>query len=700
MTLLIGIGPSGVRTLGMLDDLLAMAVAPDKRPKPRIVAVVASERPSGFPGPVQLLDADPPAAWSRAPWLACVPGERTLVHALQQAETDWKRILSADRGAIHLVLSGRDPEATLLATLAGWAKPTERPLAVTWVDGVGPGGRATPDETSAACILLRDLLTEPESPLPRGTWTGQVNGHDRERVQAILEARLLEQLLDPLRPAQDELLATWRVLDPKPELPVDPGLVAATMVSEGPIRGETLRAWLQAELDMMESAREPAWTPDSALVEEARDALRIALREDLWPAGPQRPTLGAVDCWLDLLDVVQTGITRRKEAVDRQLESWLVSAPAAEAASADRLNGLHHRPRRFLGSAALTTDEVLLAVEDLKPWWRLLEQWRTWRTRRFQLEEQGAMIDRMARSLQAWRAMVGREGLRRLRQLGPIIDREAMPALAEEHEDAVREALAMLEKGPDDPLLQAAGGQGWVDNLIGHRAMAVVPQVADLMGALTARAVRATAMAATAPAGSKPLANRSTRAYDPTLHPFTGHGGRTLRPGWLLGWSGQADSAPPGPSPEDAVAVLATLASGGIRWAAGAFRILREDSRWEAIAPGQHPLDLPGRIVQEATWLPRVRALAAEGLCIPADAETRRRHARQYARLLRTLQAPDAPDAWAGALWARLEREGWPPLVLAESENSRRTCAACGDPCEEGSCPSCGTLHGTWWAAV
>lgn len=698
MTLMVGLGSAGAHTLAMLDDLLAMAVAPAGRPRPRLAAVVSGPCPEDFPGPIQQLVADLPPAWASAPWLDVIPGDSSLVHALLQAETDWRRILAADAGALHLVLRADAPEALLLDTLLGWGAATGRPVAVTWVGQGRGGGRLAPDGTAAACILLRDLMREPEPPLPPGTWTGHVTGHDRERVQAILEARLLEQLLELRRPEPGELLATWQALDPRPPAGVDPVSLASDMLAEGPMRGETMRAWLLAELDLLAMVREPGWAPPGALIEEARETLHAALGEDLWSGSP-RPALATVDSWLELLEVVQTGIARRKEATDRVLEDLLAAMPLASGQAEQRLGQLEVRPGLWPKGRSLATDDVMAAIADIKPWWQMLETLREQRTRRAVLEDQGSAIDRMARSLQAWRAMVEREGLKRLRHLGTIIQRASLPALAEEHDAAVREALAMLTGGAEDPLREAAGGPGWAERLVGPSPAAVVPQVADLMGALTARAVRAAAMAATAPAGARTVARRPPRPYDPDMHPFTGHDGRNLRPGWQLSWGGKADAPPPETSPDDAAAIMVALATGTLRWAAHAFRILREDGRWQALAPGRHPLELPGKLAGSAAALQRIRELAAEGLIIPTDGERRRRRARQFARLLRTLQEPDAPPSWVGVLWARLEREGWPPLVLAESEHGRRFCPVCDEALEDGACPACGPVHGAWWAA-
>ncbi|MEB3298550.1 MAG: hypothetical protein VKO21_03595 [Candidatus Sericytochromatia bacterium] len=699
MTLLVALGKEGMQVLRILDALLAMAVTPGLVPRPRFVALTGEGVDFDFPGPVQRLGTNPDGPWWAGPWVTHVPGDSGLQGTLAREDAYWRRILSVGEGVVHLVSCSSAPEAVLHDMLRDWATEASRDVASTWVGEGEKAGRRTPDVSAAASLLLRDLLATPEVPVPCGSWRGVISGHDRERVQAILESRLLKDLLE--QNPTDEVsfpAGLWARVDVPESAEADLETLARAMQEAGPVRGESLRSWLLAELEVRRSVLEPGWSPPDSLRRAQVDTLREGLQAELWSSGQGRPGAGIVAHWLSVLEHLHAGLIERHQASLEREAALREALDRSEGEVSQALESLKPGRSRFLGlPAPLAAEEVLRVTSRITPWWRDLSELQTMKIRRVCLEDLQDQVARMIRTLGTWHTLVEREAGRRLAHLGPVLAREALPGMEHEHEHAVEDALVWLAAHHPEALLEAAGGPGWVQRLVGEEALPVVPQVADLMGALTARAVRATAMSATAPAGQRSRSRSARGLYDPDLHPFTGHGGRALRPGWQLLWGGRPDSPAPGVDPEVAVTVFIALALGGLCWRGGAFRLLGEDERWVAVAAGREPWRLPEQLRTNPAWLARTRSLAERGLQ-HREGEAGRQQARQLARLLHALQAPGLPGAWAATMWARLDRLGWTARVLAESEAARTSCPSCLAPAPKGRCKTCGPVHGTWWA--
>ena len=285
-----------------------------------------------------------------------------------------------------------------------------------------------------------------------------------------------------------------------------------------------------------------------------------------------------------------------------------------------------------------------------------------------------------------------------MRQLAPVLARRVLPEAMDDQDRRIRSALDALHASPRDPLTEAIGGSAWLERVAGRQHRPIVPQVADFLGNLTARAVREAGLAATAPAGSPAASHARQERYDPDRHPYTGHGGRALRPGWQLSWTGKAHPETGAPDMERAIPGLAAVALGLVRWRAGVWRI-RIEGMQGSLGAGQDLLTLPGLMQDQPERVARLHAAVVQELVAPMSPDIRRLRARRLARLLLDLRR-SAPEPWAGGLWGLLHRHGWSATVLAEAEAGRLLCEACEHPRSGTSCPRCGPNPRPWWSVT
>ena len=169
MTTLVAIGYRAMEALALAEDLLAMAIMPEVRPRTRMLALHGGSEAPRFPGPVQWLDAAVPAAWDLAPWARPASLDDPWKRAIRQADADWNRLLASSPPPIHFVVADDAPERTVVPELGQWARSAGRTVIETWL-GEGPlHARQTEDGISAACLLVMDVLNGPDNPLPPGT---------------------------------------------------------------------------------------------------------------------------------------------------------------------------------------------------------------------------------------------------------------------------------------------------------------------------------------------------------------------------------------------------------------------------------------------------------------------------------------------------------------------------------------------------